>query len=230
MKDLKAFFTFIVISFILGFFFKDIVNEIKLISLVEEDNGIIEITKVVTHDNKLKIINEDGDLVNVNEHPIGFSIFNEYVKDMIDRYGRPNKKTSENILIYYYLIKYSEQFDVPLDIAFAVAKAESGYHGLFHWDYNSKVKSSANAYGVMQIRIPTANEFHDSTLTKEDLLNNPELNIMLSMKILKHNKDKYGSWELALGAYNTGKPKINTYSEKIVNFSLIDFFDKDFGI
>jgi soluble lytic murein transglycosylase-like protein len=60
--------------------------------------------------------------------------------------------------------------------------------------------------------------FSKKKLTKADLLNDLELNVKLSMEILRYLKNKYGSWELALGAYNTGKPIINQYAQQIVQF------------
>ena len=61
-------------------------------------------------------------------------------------------------------------------------------------------------------------------LTKNDLLNNLKLNVYLSMKILSYLKNKYGSWELALGAYNTGRPIVNQYALNISNFDTEKLF------
>jgi soluble lytic murein transglycosylase-like protein len=79
----------------------------------------------------------------------------------------------------------------------------------------------------MQIQVPTANSFSDFSVTKTDLLNNLELNVELSMRILSHLKKKYGSWQLALGAYNTGKPVVNGYASSIVNFEAENEFSYD---
>jgi soluble lytic murein transglycosylase-like protein len=129
-----------------------------------------------------------------------------------------------SVQMYYYLMEFSEEFNVPTNIAFGVAHHESGYNGLRHWRYNPKLTSSANAYGAMQIQVPTANSFADKKVTRHDLLNNLKLNVYLSMKILSYLKNKYGSWELALGAYNTGRPIVNQYALNISNFDTEKLF------
>jgi soluble lytic murein transglycosylase-like protein len=121
-----------------------------------------------------------------------------------------------SLKLFYYLEKYSEEYDVPFQIAYGIAYKETGYRGPFHWSYNPKLTSSANAYGAMQIQVPTANYFADKKVTSKDLLENLELNVILSMRAISYLKDKYGSWELALGAYNTGKPCSNQYARDIV--------------
>jgi soluble lytic murein transglycosylase-like protein len=37
------------------------------------------------------------------------------------------------------------------------------------------------------------------------------------MKMLSYLKKRYGSWGLALGAYNTGKPCFNSYASRIIS-------------
>ena len=131
--------------------------------------------------------------------------------------GKVSQTTAPSIQLYNYLIKYSEKHRVPKEIVFGVAKAETGYKGMFDWNYNPKQISYANAIGAMQIQLATANDFSTKKITKQDLLNNHELNIDLGIKILAHLKKKHGSWSLALGAYNTGRPIINDYAKKILN-------------
>jgi soluble lytic murein transglycosylase-like protein len=50
-----------------------------------------------------------------------------------------------------------------------------------------------------------------------ELRNNIELNVRISMKMLSYLKKRYGSWGLALGAYNTGKPCLNSYASRIIS-------------
>jgi soluble lytic murein transglycosylase-like protein len=76
----------------------------------------------------------------------------------------------------------------------------------------------------MQIQVPTANSFSDGKVTRNDLLNNLELNVNLSMRILSYLKKKHGNWKLALGAYNTGRPVINQYALNISNFNTQTLF------
>jgi soluble lytic murein transglycosylase-like protein len=122
-----------------------------------------------------------------------------------------------SLKLFYSLEKYSEEYGVPIEIAMGIAEHETGYKGPFDWDYNPALSSSANAYGAMQIQVPTANGVSDSPVTKYDLLNDVDLNAKLSMRIISKLKRKYGSWELALGAYNTGRPIVNGYARSIAS-------------
>ena len=121
------------------------------------------------------------------------------------------------IKLYDHLVTYSEQYRVPLHIAVGVAKKETGYGGPFHWKYDPKQTSYANAYGAMQIQAPTASDVWDRKVTSKQLLNDLEFNVHTSMKLLALLHKRYGSWEIALGCYNTGRPIVNDYARKIVN-------------
>lgn len=123
------------------------------------------------------------------------------------------------IRMYDHLIKYSEKYGVPFNIAYGVARKETRYGGPFHWKYNPKLTSSAAAYGAMQVQVRTANGIWKTRgITKHRLLNDLEFNVETSMKLLAHLKRTYGSWGRALGAYNTGRPVINGYATSILNF------------
>jgi soluble lytic murein transglycosylase-like protein len=121
--------------------------------------------------------------------------------------------------MYDYLKKYSAEYGVPFRIAMGVAHKETRYGGPFHWRYNPKLTSSANAYGAMQIQVPTANFIWGGKkkITSKKLLTDLELNVETSMKLLAHLKKKYGGWDVALGCYNTGRPIVNSYAIEIMN-------------
>lgn len=124
------------------------------------------------------------------------------------------------VQLYDYLVTYSEQYGVPFNIAYGIARKETNYQGPFHWKYNPKLTSSARAYGAMQIQVPTANGIWKTRgITKDRLLNDLRFNVETSMKLMAHLKRTYGSWGLALGAYNTGRPMINGYATFILNFN-----------
>lgn len=154
----------------------------------------------------------------------GFTLFLAWyaetsrIEKQMEIMGDISEDIPPSMQLYYYIKKYSKEYDVPLNIAFGVAHHESGYEGPLHWKYNPKLTSIANAYGAMQIQVPTANYFSDEKVTRYDLLNNLELNVDLSMRILSYLKKKHGDWKLALGAYNTGRPIINQYALNISNF------------
>lgn len=131
----------------------------------------------------------------------------------------PIKKAPPCIRMYDYLQTYSEKYGVPFCIAYGVAHAETRYGGPFDWDYNPSLTSPAAAYGAMQIQVPTANSVwdHKRKITSKQLLTNLELNVETSIKLLAKLKERYGSWELALGCYNTGRPMVNGYAIEIMN-------------
>lgn len=116
--------------------------------------------------------------------------------------------------------KYSAIYEIPQNIAFGLLHVESNYQGIAQLDYNPAVSSPHKAYGACQIKVGTANMVSDTRVTKHDLLNNLELNIQLAFKLLSGLKKSYGSWALALGAYNTGKPVHNKYATKIIKFNV----------
>jgi soluble lytic murein transglycosylase-like protein len=132
-------------------------------------------------------------------------------------------KLPESIKLYDYIVKYSEQYSVPINIAFGIANKESGYNGPAHLNYNPKLTSKSKAYGPMQIKLSTANLVSDKKITRSELLNNTELNVQLSLKLLSELKKRYGSWKLALGAYNTGRPIVNKYAKTIIKFKIDKF-------
>jgi soluble lytic murein transglycosylase-like protein len=126
----------------------------------------------------------------------------------------------ESVKMYFYIEKYSKEYGIPRNIAYGIPYYETNYKGPTDTTYNPKRTSKSKAYGAMQLKLKTANAVCDSTITKKQLLNNTELNVILSFKLLKTLHDKYGNWKLALGAYNTGKPVVNKYSKNISKFSL----------
>lgn len=119
------------------------------------------------------------------------------------------------VQLYALLEKYSDEYDVPFDIAIGVAREETGYLGPFHWSYDPKQVSYASAYGAMQIQVPTANDNWNERVTSRMLLNDLDLNVHISMKLLARLKKKYGSWRVALGVYNSGRPIVNDYAVRI---------------
>jgi hypothetical protein len=91
-------------------------------------------------------------------------------------------------------------------------------------EYNPKLVSKSKAYGPMQIKLSTANFISERKISKTELLNNTELNVRLGLKLLSKLKKQYGTWKLALGVYNTGKPVINQYARSIIKFKAEHYF------
>lgn len=94
----------------------------------------------------------------------------------------------------------ADRYDLPLTLLLAVARGES--------DFKADAKSSANAYGIMQIQWPgTANDLGIDSL--EELLR-PCVNIDAGARYLKWLMSRYNNnLHLALAAYNYGPGTIN---------------------
>ena len=105
-----------------------------------------------------------------------------------------------------------------MNIAMGVAYQETRYQGPFHWNYIHNISSPAGAVGPMQIMPSSATSFNGGKrVSSRELRNDIELNVRISMKMLSYLKRRYGSWGLALGAYNTGKPCYNSYASRIIS-------------
>jgi soluble lytic murein transglycosylase-like protein len=69
----------------------------------------------------------------------------------------------------------------------------------------------------MQVMPSSATKFNEGKrVSSKELRNNIELNVKISMRMLSYLKRRYGTWGLALGAYNTGKPCYNSYANRII--------------
>lgn len=121
------------------------------------------------------------------------------------------------IQMNYYITKYAKQYGVPLNIAYSVAKLETGYKGPDHKNYVPGRTSSADAEGPMQILLSTAREVSGNPeLTRLELRHNIELNVKLSMIYLRQLHDICGDWAKTTGFYNTGYFIINDYARTAV--------------
>jgi soluble lytic murein transglycosylase-like protein len=118
------------------------------------------------------------------------------------------------------LLFHSKRLGIPLNISFGIAYYESGYRGVWDNKWKHNRISPSGALGAMQIMPQWANSYHskDYFVTKRDLLEDIDLNVEIALNILSSHYKKYGDWGLALGHYNTGRPVINNYVLKILNF------------
>ncbi len=121
------------------------------------------------------------------------------------------------IQMYFYIKKYAKQYKVPEAYAFAVAYRESGYKGPLDLNYEHRLTSSGGAVGPMQIIPRYAHKFAGRRVTPQELRNNIQLNVKVSMKMLRKWYDIHKDWGLAAGAYNTGQPVMNDYARAVVN-------------
>ncbi len=119
--------------------------------------------------------------------------------------------------MYENIEKYSDEYKIPKYIAYNISFLETRYQGPFHWSYNPSRTSCAGALGPMQIMPSTAKLIQKVSVPKTVLKNNIELNIKISMKLLRRLYDKYHNWAIVCGCYNTGRPMVNGYAKYCVS-------------
>lgn len=120
--------------------------------------------------------------------------------------------------LYYHIERYADTFNIPKKYAYGIANAETSYKGPFHFAYNPCQTSCAGAVGPMQVMPSTARYLNKDQCTADQLKNDIEYNVYTSMKLLRKLYDKYGDWKTVFGCYNTGRPCINAYAEKVYNY------------
>ena len=129
-----------------------------------------------------------------------------------------DKDLPPSLRMYYYLNYYSDSLDLPVNYLYGIANTESSWSGPFDFKYKPNLKSPVGALGPMQIMPATAKMVLKKSVSKQTLMNDIQLNVRISALLVKKLYEKYGDWKLVFGAYNTGRPLINKYSEKVYNF------------
>ena len=127
------------------------------------------------------------------------------------------KTNVPSIELYYAILKYSKEFNIPSEYAFGIAYNETKYQGPLDFSYDHRQTSSVGALGPMQIMPATANWINHQKIDKSVILNDIEFNVRTSMKLLRQLKDKFNNWLVVFGCYNTGRPIINDYAIKVYN-------------
>jgi soluble lytic murein transglycosylase-like protein len=122
----------------------------------------------------------------------------------------PNSPTS--LMMYEYIEKYSDKYDIPKYVAYNVAYKETTYRGPFDWKYNPARTSCVGALGPMQIMPATSDWINKVDYSNNRIMNDIRLNIETSMKLLRKLHNRYGDWTIVCGCYNTGRPMINDYA------------------
>ena len=128
--------------------------------------------------------------------------------------------------LYASIMTYAKQYDIPLHVAFNVARIETGYKGPFHDGYNHKQTSSAGALGPRQIMPQYASYYAGFKVKKPVLKDSIELNVKISMKMLREWYNRYNDWGKAAGAYNTGRPVMNSYAHNAIKKNYIDYWTR----
>lgn len=106
-----------------------------------------------------------------------------------------------------YVIMYSEKYDVPKTLVYAMIKAES--------NFDKYAVSNKNASGLMQIMEPTG-EWIAEKLGIADfekgMLSDPETNIEMGCFYISYLLDMYdGNKKCALSAYNAGHANVDSW-------------------
>lgn len=125
-----------------------------------------------------------------------------------------------SLQMYKYLKAYADTFNIPVQYAFGVAYAETRYGGPFHWRYNHAQTSCTGAEGPMQILLSTARYLNKDGVSREHLRTDIKYNVKTSMYYLRRLYNRYKSWPIVFGYYNTGYPRINDYARRVVNFKI----------
>lgn len=123
-----------------------------------------------------------------------------------------------------YVEKYSEKFDVPKEIIWAVIKTES--------NFDASAVSGKGAVGLMQLTEPTFEEISNLRL-KEGLPSgmryDPETSIRYGTYYLSYLYDRYGDWDTVLAAYNGGLGKVDGWMGEDGKLALneipLDYFE-----
>ena len=92
---------------------------------------------------------------------------------------------------------YAKKYGVPVKLAYAVQGKESGG--------SDSATSPKNAVGRLQIHLPSHPE------VTEAQARDPDFNYDYGMKLLAGHKKEFGSWRLALAAYNAGAGAVQKY-------------------
>jgi soluble lytic murein transglycosylase-like protein len=102
------------------------------------------------------------------------------------------------------IVEQSAKHDVPLDLMLAVIHLESGFHNF--------ARSRVGALGLMQIMPGTGEALArelDIGWNGPATLFQPVENVRMGTHYLRFLHTRYGSWELALAAYNWGPAAID---------------------
>jgi soluble lytic murein transglycosylase-like protein len=125
-----------------------------------------------------------------------------------------------SLQMYKYIKAYADTFDIPTRYAFGIAYAETRYDGPFHWKYNPAQTSCAGAVGPMQVMVSTARWINKDNISKERLKTDIKYNVYTSMKLLRILYNRRKNWKLVFGEYNTGRPCVNGYAERVFNHKI----------
>lgn len=104
-----------------------------------------------------------------------------------------------------YVVKYSQEYNVPQEYIYAVIYSESSF--------KEKAVSHAGAIGLMQIMPDTfdwLSRLMGENYEKEDVYK-PEINIKCGVFYLSFLYNRFGNWDTAIAGYNAGHGRVSAW-------------------
>ena len=144
----------------------------------------------------------------------------------LSKLGNSDLSSPTPLKMYELIDHYSDIYEIPKHIAFNVAYLETRYKGPFDWKYKPGQTSYAGAVGPMQIMPQYASYYAGFKVKKPVLKDSIELNVKISMKMLREWYNRYNDWGKAAGAYNTGRPIMNSYARNAIKKNYIDYWTR----
>ena len=108
-----------------------------------------------------------------------------------------------------YVSYYSEQYDVPQSVVYAVIWVES--------DFRPDAVSRAGACGLMQLMPDTYTDISEKIGRIPDriLIFEPSVNIDCGVKLLSMLYKKYSDWNTVYAAYNAGETRVDKWLSEV---------------
>jgi LysM repeat protein len=132
-------------------------------------------------------------------------VYNDKVRSYLRTYIERNPARTEEMMgraVMYFPIfeEYLEKYDMPTDLKY-LAIIESALVPY--------ARSHVGAVGIWQFMQPTAREFGLRMTTYIDERRDPVKATDAAVRYLKSLHERFGSWELAMAAYNAGPGRVN---------------------
>lgn len=132
-------------------------------------------------------------------------VYNQPVRNYIDAYAVRNREKVSRLLglgeMYFPMMEeILDRYDMPLELKY-LAIVESAL--------NPKARSRSGAVGLWQFLYRTGKLYNLNVTSYVDERNDPYLETIAACEYMKYLYNMFGSWELALAAYNGGPGTLN---------------------
>ena len=106
--------------------------------------------------------------------------------------------------------KYASEYNVHEYVIYAVINTES--------EFDPNAKSSAGAFGLMQMMPSTLNYLASDSHLDEDIefeaLSDPDVSIRYGTYYLRYLFDKFHKWSVVFAAYNAGEGRVSEWLDE----------------